>query len=1560
MAALLSITTNQTRVKNMAEDIASLAIRIDSLEARNAERDLRNLEGQGRRTARSTDVMGAAFRSLGVALAGVSFAALSRDMLRTIEQVQNMDIRLKGLTKSASDYVSVQADLSRISEQHHKNIITLSEAYAGLLSIEKTGVIVRQQSLAILEGMSNAQSKTGATTEALKQSALGLNQALSMGVVQWEEIKQVTEPIPGLLNNIANAAGYTGKTAIGAFKGVVSEGKVTSDLFGRIMVESLQQYQGAAEAAGQTLTAQYADISNAWTNLASVIESPVSDVITPVLNAISGAISGVAQDLRELKAVKDAIFGDSKGGGFGFSLPSARLQDATGSGASGSWEDGGASGAWGSSKKESESIRKEIEATSGTHTKAAKAHKAASKEIATGMSEEQKAAEQLASAYQNLEESLRKQLALSKLTDNKQAALEYDLEAGSLSRLTQEKKLHLLQMQAEIDNNELTKTLNESKKTELKQLTDEYNRLTLSARDYYRTQLDLAGIKGKDQEPLLKQFDTNTAAEANQKLIADNSAALQAYADEVDDTSSSMERLSATTSDVFSTSLGGINQLTGAMDAMVDSIKQSSDEFTALTKKLADIEEHKPNLIDSNAKKEWENYTKAREAGEKQLANLQQQTIGNYIDGVSTMAGAVAAMYDENSNEAKAFNIIAIAGLAAKAATAMLTQGQGDPYTAFARIAAMGALVSGIVAAGGGGAFSWGGSGGGAAAPKGTTGTGTVLGDKEATSNSINATHDLLKSIHAEEYAELRGINSGVSKLADGITNTVTRLFQAGGLKLANIDTSEKMSGIGGAIQMGSGIGRLDPISNFILKGLFGTTTKSVVGSGITFGGNRIGEDAGGYQYSTIETKKKSWFSSKTTYSQAISALDEGTREALTDVFKNMGDVMSDVAASIGSIIGKDVGKRVKEYMIPAMTVELHGLSGEEAAKKLNAAISSTLDTMSEVVFGDIIGQYQKLGEGMLETAIRIVSEVAVVKDALNQSGIKIAGNAIALSDSLVQAAGGLEEFQQQFNDFYDKFFSSAEKQSRLQDRLNETFREVYLLLPRTREEYRKVIDSLNVNNALDRERYSLMLQLSSAADQYYTSIETGSSTATQTQQQQYDQQIQWLRITGDEVNAVALERQREYEAMDASLVPMQKIIDSYGDLVNKLNDSYNAAADLLTSTFTKFYQLAKSLNAYSESLKDSALTTESPEQKYLNNKAEFDALKDVIKSGPGKTKEGKEEYRLALEKLQGVSQDFLESSRGYNASSESYAADFNSVIQTLDTGAKKAGNVATNAEEQLEALNAMVTGIGSVDLSIINLDGTIGRVDVSVGYVEDAVKGVTGALVAMNKLEADRIAVDASAKTAEDQSAAERAAADKLYREEQARLDAEALSQQQHTAFNSIVGKSDVNAMQWLARDSGASEADAQAWGKSWGDWAQAMIGTFDPNTSLANLGKISVLMDDFRKYLLASARGVPYSHDGAYYAEQFASLKGHANGLGFVPYDNYMARLHQGEKVVTAFDARKNETEMKQIYNDILTELKIANRQRAAGNTEMIKKTDKLIDSNEAQTRSIRRIAV
>ena len=1162
-----------------------------------AQNSNRQFADMARSTQSLTSIMGA----FGITLGAVGLVAFGKDLLRTIEQVQNMEVRLKGLTKNAQDYAQVQSYLSEVSARHHKNNLVLADSFSRLLTLEQAGLITRKQSTQLLEGMSNAASKTGASTEQLKQSMFGFSQALGSGTVHMEELNQVTEPMPGLLNKIASASGYT----VGEFRNLVAEGRITSEVFGKIMVSALEGYQGAAESAGDTLTAKYADISNAWTELAAVVESPVSDVITPVLEGIASVVAGLTQDFRELGAVWDSIMGKKITGG----APDNGMQiDLTGR----------AKPPESDAAIQQAAIRKEIEQTAGVKTKAAATHAAASRHIASGLSEEQRAAKAAADeAKRNYDQAIKSSEDYIKRLQDEAAQIgmtatqRADFAAEQIAQAMNEAQVRSgLQVQFLTQAHELAVALekvkeaekvDEAVKTEMDALIDRYQQLTLSAEEYYAAKLKTQGMSAEQAAPLIKQNAINNDLEKQAEAADAARQALESYSSSIDSASSSMQNLGDVTGAIFDSSLGGVNQLVGAFESMLRGIDQSKKAYADLAVVKKNIDNFDPSLYkdqEAAIKLKAEKQTQY----EKDYQNLQTQTFNQYMDGTRQMAGALTSMFEDNKTAQIANQAVALVTLGIQAVQAIVTQGQGDPYTAFARIAAMAAIVASLVSSVGG--KSPNASSAGVMAQSKTTGT--VLGDKTATSNSIGNVYELLKDIHAEEYAELRGINEGVASLHDSMTSVVTRLFQANaegivapsgilqpGRKLGLGSASYKMSASTDLITGMPGVGivlklvtdllqKYDPVQKLLNKIFFGTVKEKVVGGGYAIDPFQIGGQLSASQYNTIERTRKSWISKSTSYREVSSPMNEKVQIAIEDMFNAMGDTMLATADTLGKSIGMDLSGRVLGYIIPSLRIELYGLSGEEAAKKLNGVMSTVMDDMANAVFGDIVAQYQQLGEGMLETAIRIVSEIAVVTNALEVSGLKLKPqNIIEFSDAIVQAMGGLNEFKKSWQAFFDAFYSDAEKQARLKDQLfstmagdtgqltdvftlkapkltkaqkkaGETVQSLYpdfdpyatlKTLEASREGYRKVLESININTQAGAKQYSTLIKLAGAADQYYQGLEAQAARVQELENNRHELELQLMESSGNAAEALAIRRKDELAAMDQSLRTLQESI---------------------------------------------------------------------------------------------------------------------------------------------------------------------------------------------------------------------------------------------------------------------------------------------------------------------------------------------------------------------------------------------------------------------------------
>ncbi|NQD37479.1 tape measure protein [Permianibacter sp. IMCC34836] len=203
--------------------------------------------------------VGLVARAWAVITAG-KFAAGLFSQAAAAEQTQ---IRLQNLSGSADAYARNQAYLSQLATRYGQDLQTLSGSYVRVLALEEARIVSGQQGREILEGMANASAFLGASQAQTAQSMFGLSQALTSGTVRAEELNQVTEPLPGLLQKLDKASGQTA----GGFRRMVVDGKVTSDMFRDTLIRALSEYDGAAEKAAKSTQGSLNLMGNAVTSL---------------------------------------------------------------------------------------------------------------------------------------------------------------------------------------------------------------------------------------------------------------------------------------------------------------------------------------------------------------------------------------------------------------------------------------------------------------------------------------------------------------------------------------------------------------------------------------------------------------------------------------------------------------------------------------------------------------------------------------------------------------------------------------------------------------------------------------------------------------------------------------------------------------------------------------------------------------------------------------------------------------------------------------------------------------------------------------------------------------------------------------------------------------------------------------------------------------------------------------------------------------------------------------------------------------------------------------------
>ena len=549
------------------------------------------------------------------------------------------------------------------------------------------------------------------------------------------------------------------------------------------------------------------------------------------------------------------------------------------------------------------------------------------------------------------------------------------------------------------------------------------------------------------------------------------------------------------------------------------------------------------------------------------------------------LAQGAAGFFDEQSKGYKAlqavsqaFHLVQMAQLVteniALGIKAVLTQGSGDPYTAWGRMAAMAAVVAGL------GVVIGGVSGGGANVSKdvqASQGSGSVLGDSEAKSESISKALEIIAKdsglglVHSQQSVNyLKSISENISGLAAAIARTAgIASGDVPNVKEGTSISTNLFTGLGPA----AGLLEKIPLVGSVLKKLFGVTT-SVVDQGIILMTSTLKDiqETGQLQastYATVNTKKSFFgvsYSNKT--KDQLSTLDS----EVTNQFGLIIDSLANSVVSAANVLG--VGgdaftKHLQTFVVDIGKISFKDMTGDEIEKALQAVFSKLGDEMA--AFGVAgLSEFQKVGEGYFETLSRIANDLIQVKDVfailgkeLNATGLE----AVRISEGLISAAGGIEKLTEGAQFFMENFMSDADKLEVVSKSLNAEMGRLGVSNVDTIKEFYDLVQAQDLTTKAGQEMYAALMNVAPA----FKTVQDLSEKTVEKQKDIASKQraldIQLLEAQGKTAEALAAKRKDELDALaklNPTLAETQKQIWILTDATNAYKATKNLEAQLL------------------------------------------------------------------------------------------------------------------------------------------------------------------------------------------------------------------------------------------------------------------------------------------------------------------------------------------------------------------------------------------------------------
>lgn len=624
----------------------------------------------------------------------------------------------------------------------------------------------------------------------------------------------------------------------------------------------------------------------------------------------------------------------------------------------------------------------------------------------------------------------------------------------------------------------------------------------------------------------------------------------------------------------------------------------------------------------------------------------------------------------------------------AAAAVGVASQAQGDPYSAWARMAAMAAVMAalGFAVAGG----NSGGGGATAAEVQKTQGTGSVFGNSDAKSNSIARGIELSASnsniqldYTSGMLAALKSIDASMSGLANlvvgatGVTDGSNLGIQTGTLATSKNSALNFIPVIGPMLAA--------------LSSFWGKTTQTIIDSGLQLSGTvrDLQSGKGFQQYASVDTTKSSWFglSKSTSNSVKTAGLDDGLSSQFGLIFQNL-EVALDAAAGGLGVHEEAVTKALASLTIAPTKVSLKDLKGDDLTAAINGVISKTMDDMASAAFPGL-DRFRKVGEGYAETVIRLSTDSAKLDGILGGIGMSFGAAGLASLDareSLIAMAGGIDELASQTSGFASNFLSQAEQLAPMQQYVTDQLAGMGLASVKTREDFKNVVLGLDLTQVGAQGTYATLMSLQDAFAKTHAATKDLTMSEQEIADQRADMQKQFDELTLTSAQKRAKERigiSAVNLAMFDMITNLQTIADTSSTLKASI-DSLKAFRDGILS--------------FKDSLTLGSLSTLTPMQKAIEAQRQYQDMLAKAKAGDTTAQSG----------IQAAATAYLTANQVINASSSAYVAASAGVQSDLAALAAIAGTQLTDAQLQLAAYDKQLTELSALNTTASNIEAAL------------------------------------------------------------------------------------------------------------------------------------------------------------------------------------------------------------------------------------------------------------
>jgi len=473
--------------------------------------------------------------------------------------------------------------------------------------------------------------------------------------------------------------------------------------------------------------------------------------------------------------------------------------------------------------------------------------------------------------------------------------------------------------------------------------------------------------------------------------------------------------------------------------------------------------------------------------------------------------------------------------------------------------------------------------GGGSTLAKANDGTGTVLGDSSAKSESIKRAIDSLKEVDVTMLSTSREMAASLKNIESNIGGFAALLVRNGDVNAdEGVTTGFATSATGSALSAiltGGGLLSSVPILGDVLGAigsvigsLFGTKT-SIVGSGLYGSDQTLAAIlASGYDadyYSDIKKKKKFFgVTTSTKYSTKYADADPELENQFTLILSSFNDAILAAAGPLGQSTNA-IEQRLNNFVVSIGKIDLKDLTGDEIEEKLTAVFGAVADDMAKAAFPGI-EKFQQVGEGLFDTLVRVASTTESVTSSLTLLSSSFSTMSVDLKMALADQFDSISDMTSAFDSYFEDYYSKEEQAAARTTQFASVFESLGLSVPSTLAAFRALVEAQDLTTAAGQATYATLIQLAPAFSDMQTSL-LGMKSAADIASERADLQRQLYELQGNSAAIRALDladldtsnralQEQIWAIQDAqeAAEAAQQLADAWGSVGDSILDEIN------------------------------------------------------------------------------------------------------------------------------------------------------------------------------------------------------------------------------------------------------------------------------------------------------------------------------------------------------------------------------------------------------------------